>query len=413
MSAVVSRRKTCRLCDGRKFDLVLRLAPVPPVDAYVPVEEIGKVQEAYPLDLYLCRACGHLQLLDIVDPTLLYGNYIYETASSLGLVEHFNRYGDELVEHLNLPNGALVVDIGSNDGTLLRSFRRKGMRVLGVDPARQIAQKATESGVETLAAFFTRDLSCQIKEKYGSVSLVTANNVFANIDDLVGFVEDVREMLLPDGVFVFEVFYLPDLIQNMAFDFIYHEHLDYHSVGPLESFFRRNGMELLSVQRVATKGGSLRCTVQRAGGPRAVSRSVRDMIAFEESIGIHRPDTFKVFGAKIEEIKGKLAQLLRDFRGEGKTLVGYGASATSTMLIYQLGLDGMLNSIVDDNPSRQNLFSPGCHIPVVSSSVIYDQKPDYVLVLAWRYLEAILQKHQKYLEQNGHFIVPLPELRII
>lgn len=407
------RRDTCRLCCADDLELVLQLTPTPLADSYVPVERLDEVQQTYPLDLFLCRTCGHSQLLDVIHAEVIYCDYIYETASSLGLADHFKRYADELLHHVSSPKGSLVVDIGSNDGMLLNVLQSRGMRVLGVDPARDIARRATESGIETLPDFFTAELGKKIRYERGPAAIVTSNNLVANIDDLVGFIEGVRELLAPDGVFVFESFYLVDLIHNMVFDFIYHEHLSYFSVKPVEAFFRHNGMELIDVQRVATKGGSLRYTVQLTGGRRKVSPSVTDLIAFEESFGVTRADTFKAFGTKIDAAKNQLLSVLSELKVQGKVIYGYGASATTTTLIYHFQLGDVLSCILDDYPSKQNLFSPGLHIPVLSPQIIHERRPDYVLILAWRYSEPIIKNQRAYLAQGGHFIVPVPKIHVI
>ena len=413
MPADVYRRNACGLCGGQETDLILHLAPTPAADDYVPVERLNEVQEIYPLDLGLCRKCGHAQLLDVVSPETLFRNYIYLTASSPGLVEHFRQYAEQVLGRVEPAKGSLAVDIGSNEGVLLRFFQEGGMRVLGIDPAREIAQKAKDSGIETLPTFFTSELARQIKKERGPAALVTANNVFAHADDLADITEGIRGLLAPSGVFVFEVSYLVDMIQGMVFDYIYHEHLCYHSVKPLNEFFRRHGMELIEVERIATKGGSLRGTAQLVGGPRQVSASVSRFIAFEEDLGLHHAESFKAFATKIDSVKADLGSLLRDLTAEGKTIAGYGASATVTTLIYHFDLGDVMSFIVDDNPSRQGLFSPGFHIPVEAPLALYERKPDYVIVLAWRFSDLILEKHQAFLAQGGHFIVPLPKVEVL
>lgn len=413
MNRVIFRRDTCRLCGSRNPTLVLQLAPSPIGDAYVPVEQLDRVQEVYPIDLFLCRSCGLSQLLDVIAPEILYGDYIYLTSSSLGLVEHFQQYADEVLRRFKAPEGALVVDIGSNDGTLLRFFQNHGMRVLGIDPAQEIAWKATEAGIETLADFFTPALARQIRQERGPATIITANNVLANIDDLTAVTEGIRDLLAADGVFVFESFYLVDLLRNMVFDFIYHEHLSAFAVKPLQSFFRRHGLELIDALHVPTKGGSLRYTVQHAGGPWPVSPSITKLIELEINAGLYRPETFKDFAAKVDALKTQTLDLLHDLKAQGKTIAGYGASITGTTLIYHFGLGDMLDFITDDNPAKHNLFSPGLHIPVFSSQALYERKPDYVLVLAWRYAEPIIKKHQAFLEQGRHFIVPLPKVQVM
>src|SRR5947209_5459122 len=404
MGSSVLRRETCRLCEVRNLDLVLPLKPSALADAYVPAELTTEVQETYPLDLFWCRDCGHLQLLDVVDPEILFKNYIYVTSSSPGLVEHFRQYANEVMRRVNPPAGSLAVDIGSNEGILLGFFQKHGLRVLGIDPAEEIAQRATEAGIKTLPAFFTSELAAQVRNEYGPATIITANNVYAHSDALADMTEGIRYLLAPDGVFIFEVSYLVDLMQNMVFDFVYHEHLCYHAVKPLTIFFHRHGLELIDVERVPTKGGSLRGTAQLAAGPRAVSPSVAELIELESSMGLDRAETYLSFGAKIDDVKRQLSALLHQLKAEGKTIAGYGASATVTTLIYHFELGEMLDIIVDDVEERQGLFSPGHHIPVLSPETLYERRPDYVLILAWRFAEPIIKKHREYLERGGHFI---------
>lgn len=413
MSMTHHRRDTCRLCGSRNLDLALKLTPTPPADAYIPANRGDLLQETYPLDLYLCRDCGFSQLCDVLRAESIYVDYIYETKSSLGLADHFRRYADAVVKRIVPRPEALVVDIGSNDGTLLRFFKSHGMAVLGVDPAREIAREATAAGIETLPEFFTEELSRQIRSERGAAAIVTANNLFANVDDLDTLTKAIRGLLAPDGVFVFESYYLGDLIENMVFDFIYHEHLSSFSVAPLVEFFRRHGMELIDVERVPTKGGSLRYTVQLAGGPRAIAPVVGEMVAEERRRGLGRLETFQEFARKIDAARDRLIEALAKLRSEGKTMAGYGASATTTTLIYHFGLQNFLSYLVDEYPRKQNVLSPGLHLPVFAPQALIDRKTDYVVILAWRYVEPILGKNRAYRDQGGRFIVPLPKLEVI
>lgn len=409
----VYQRDTCRLCDSHNLERVLHLTPTPPGDIYIPIDHINETQETYPLDICLCHNCGNVQLCDVVNPEILYGKYLYESSISLGLVEHFRRLADEIVEYINPPNGSLVIDIGSNDGSLLKAFKDKGMQVLGIEPARAIAQKAMESGIKTLPAFFSSELAHRIKKEYGQASIITANYVFANVDDLTNMTNGIRELLAPDGLFILETGYLLDIIKNLLFDTIYHEHLSYFSVRPLKVFFEHHDMKLINVKRVPTKGGALRCTVQHKGGKYKISPSVDELITLEKNFHLDKAEIFRFYAAKIENAKKKLLNLLHNIKKQRKTVAGYGASVAATTLIYHFNLGDKLKFIVDDNQKKQNLFSPGWHIPVLSPQAIYDQKSDYVIVLAWLYAEEIIKKHQGYLKQGGHFIVPLPELKIV
>jgi hypothetical protein len=383
------------------------------VDHYVGPDRVEEVQERFPVDLYLCRSCGHAQLLDVINPEFLFREYLYTTSCSLGLAEHFRKYAEQALRRLAPVAGSLVVDIGSNDGSLLRFFQEAGMTVLGIDPACDIARAATASGIETIAEFFTSDLARRLRRQRGPASIVTANNAFAHSDELGDMADGVREILAIDGVFIFEVAYLADLIDKPLFDTIFHEHLCYHSVKPLKHFLERHGMELVSVERIPTKGGSLRSMAQLAGGPRAISSSVSEFLEEESKSRLDRPEVFGVLVDKLEQTRSQVLELVDGIRAGGGTVAGYGASATVTALMHYLDVGTRLAFIVDDNPRKHNRFSPGHHVPVLPSSELYQRKPDYVLVLAWVYAEPILRKHQVFLDQGGRFIIPLPTLRVI
>ena len=413
MSDVAYRRADCRLCHGTRLELALSLTPTPPADAYVPPSRADESQPVFPIDMYLCRECGFLQLLDVVRPESIYGDYLYETSSSLGLVEHFDGYAQEVVDRIAPPPGSLVVDVGSNDGSLLRSFRARGLSILGIDPASEIAHRATESGIETLPEFFSVELARRIRDERGAATIITANNVVANIDDLDEVARAVRELLAPDGVFVFESFYLGDLVRNMVFDFFYHEHLSAFAVMPLERFFPRHGLELIDALRVPTKGGSLRYTVQLEGGPRSRADAVDEFRDEERRQGLASPDLYAEFDAKIDRTRSEVAELVHRLKRDGATIAGYGASATTTTLAYHFGLGDLVDYIFDDYPAKQGLLSPGLHIPVVPSDELYERRPDAVIVFAWRYHEPIARKHSRFLAEGGRFIVPMPELRVL
>jgi len=349
----------------------------------------------------------------VIDTEEVYLNYIYETVSSLGLVEHFDRFADRTMQDVKPTLGGLVIDIGSNDGTLLKFFKKKGMIVLGIDPSPKVAEKANAEGIETLANFFTEKFGKSLNGKYGKASVVTSNNLVADVDNLQDMIKGVREILAPDGVFMFESFYFLDQVKNLVFDFTYHEHFSYFTVKPLAKFFDSLGMDLIDAYRVETKGGSIRYTIQLKGGPRTQSPNIANLISEEEALNIFDPNSFEEYRNKIAKAKETTMACIKDLKDQGKTIVGFGASATSTTLIYHFGMGEILDYLVDDYKDKQGLYSPGFDIPVYSGEKLYETKPDYVVVLAWRYYEPIVKNYQKYLNEGGHFIVPLPELQIL
>jgi SAM-dependent methyltransferase len=305
------------------------------------------------------------------------------------------------------------VDIGSNDGTLLRFFQKAGMKVQGIDPARNIAQEATRNGIPTMAAFFSPKLAAGIRAQQGAAAVITANNVFAHIDNLEAVVEGIRTLLAPNGVFVFEVSYLVDVFEKTLFDTIYHEHLDYHSVKPLVPFFKRLGMELIEAQRVGSHGGSLHAVAQLKGGPWPVGKSVAEAIAYEEKLGLHRAETFRAFGKNINDLKTGLGKLLRELKASGKKIAGFGAPAKATTLMFHFEIGPeLIDFIADDSPLKQNLYSPGYHIPVLPRAAVFERRPDYLLLLAWNFAEPLMKSLKAYTDAGGHFIVPIPKLEI-
>ncbi len=421
MSSATSRsairtRTDCRLCGSQDLTAAMRLASTPPANAFVPENEKNRPQESFPLVVHFCRGCGHVQLLDIVDPEILFRNYVYVSGTSAVFVEHFRRYAQSLLELTRLAPGNTVVEIGSNDGTLLGFFKAAGMTVLGIDPARAIAEQATERGIPTRAEFFTPQLADQlIREGIRDVPLVVANNVFAHADDLHGIAQGIAQLLGPDGVFAFEVSYLLDVCEKTLFDTIYHEHLSYHSVQPLLGFFEKHGLRVFDAERVDPHGGSIRVMVCRRESQR-FERSDRlsAVIADEQAANLDSPVALERLYARIEERKRQLTALVRGLRAQGKRLAGFGAPAKATTLMFQFGMGpDMIEYLIDDSPLKQGLYSPGHHLPVVPSTWLYDpaHKPDAAVVLAWNFADSIIAKHRSFVDAGGRFIIPLPEVR--
>lgn len=419
-----SIRKDCRLCGSQDLKEVFRLADTPPANEFVDASVVRSGSTSkFPLYLVSCGQCKHVQLPVVVDPDRLFRNYVYVSGTSPVFVDHFRRYAEETISALGLAPGDLVVEIGSNDGTLLRFFRDAGMRVLGVDPARDIAARATADGIETWNDFFTEDLARRIVAERGHAMLVVANNVFAHADDLRGIALGVKHLLNGRGVFSFEVSYLPDVIEKTLFDTVYHEHLSYHSVGPLARFFQTCGLTLRDVRRIDTHGGSIRGMVvgnrvANSGGlqaPGMVSRSVTDLIAYESALGLDDPAVpLQLLQQRVRQLGSQLGDFLDQARRDGKRVAGFGAPAKATTLMYQFNLGPQdIDFVVDDNPLKQGLFTPGKHVPVLPSSAIAERKPNYLVVLAWNFADSIIAKNQEFRDAGGKFVVPIPDFRVV
>jgi hypothetical protein len=306
------------------------------------------------------------------------------------------------------------VEIGSNDGSLLKAFQTEGMRVQGIDPAREIAKAATRDGVPTIPDFFTSQIAGQIKATNGPAALFCANNVFAHIDNLSDVVTGVRALLAPDGAFVFEVSYIVDMIDNMVFDTIYHEHVSHHALLPMETFLNRHDMTLFDVARTGTKGGSIRAFAQpMSTGRRPRSEQLTRLMTEEKRRGITEPQVYLDWFAAIESRKQEVLAYLDAAILAGKTVAGYGASTTTTTLLYHFELTSRIAFIVDDNALKQGLFSPGAHIPVLPSDALATRKPDVVVILAWIYAEPIVARNAEYIRNGGTFLIPLPVAKTI
>lgn len=403
------KRTHCRLCDSEDLECVVNLTPTPPANALVTQAALAEPQIEYPLDVYRCGNCGHVQLLDIIDPKELFSHYVYVSSTSPVMVEYLRNQAEQIIARAGLQTGDLVVEFGSNDGTLLRFFKEAGMRVLGVDPAANVAPSMAD--VPTITDFFGQEVAKQIRLEHGPAKVVCAYNVCAHIDDLQGVIAGVRDLLADDGQFVIEVGYLYDVFRNTLFDTVYHEHVDFHRVEPLRKFFAANGLTLVHAEQSDIQGGAL---VGYVGlGVLQPDRSVNALIEMEREAGLDKAETFKRWSLAIRRKGEELSIFLRGLKAAGKTIAAYGAPAKATTLMYHFGLDAtILDYIVDDNPIKQGMFTPGLHVPILAPSALYDRKPDYVLVLAWNFADSIISKHRGYAGDSSRFIVPLPNLAL-
>jgi SAM-dependent methyltransferase len=408
------RRTVCRLCGARSLERVLSLAPTPPANAFVAASERGEPQDRFPLDLFLCRNCGHVQLVDIVDPLRLFQRCRSPIQDLPLSVAYFEAYAGELVQRFRLAQDALVVEIGSNDGTMLRCLEDAGIRPQGVEPAIDLARSAIARGVPTFPGFFSPAVAARIEEERGRAAMVIAHSVCAHADDLNGLLEGVQLLLARDGIFVFEVAYLLDVIERNTVDTIRHENLDYHSVFPLVRFLHASDMELFAVERVGGAAGRLRGYAQRLGGRYAADGSVEDLCEKEQRAALAEPATFLRLGQRLARLGEALSRMLSAVRERGGRVAGYGAPAKATTLLHQFGLGAdIIDFIVDDNAWKQGLYTPGLFIPVLPPEALYERQPDAVIVLSWEYAEDIIARHRAYHAAGGRFVVPLPEIEVV
>lgn len=406
------KRDSCRLCNSKNLRLAVSVGSSPIGGNFVKKEQLDIKQKHYPLDLYQCKDCGHVQLLDIVNPELIFSEFSYFSGKT-SLIKHFEDYANDIINSNNLSSNAFVVDVGSNDGAFLSFFKDKGMTVLGIDPAKNVAEYANNLGIETLPIMYDEKTSIEIRQKYGRADIITANNVFAHADDLQGMAKAVVNLLKEGGLFYFEVSYLIDVIDKMLIGTIFHEHLSYHSVKSLDKFLKKVGLELIDVKRIPIQGGSIICKAQILGGTLKPSENILELIKLEEAKGIYDQNYYDLFNDKLKKTKNDLKKIINEIKSRNKTIAAYGAARGGTLITYLFDLGKNIDYIVDDDPSKQGLYSPGYHIPVINTDGIYERNPDYVIILAWVHSNAIIDKNKKYLESGGKFITFFPKVRVV
>lgn len=408
-----AHKKSCRICEGLDFIKILDLGEMPLANSFIKMEDLGKPAKKFPLVVYFCKNCGLLQLLDVVNPEMLFRHYYYLTSVSKPLTDHFAELGKNLADRFIKSKNDLVVEIGGNDAVLLDSIKNK-CRVLNIEPARNIAKISKEKGVDTIEEFFSADLAKEIFRKHGSAKIITANNVIAHIDNLKDVFEGVRILIGDKGAFVFEVHWvgnLMGLIDIGGFDQIYHEHLCYFSLLSLERLVSKFDLKIFDAQLISVHGKSLRVYV---GKNYEVLESVNAILEKEKSLGLDGMEVYVNFAKSVEKNKSELRELLIKLKKESKKIVGYGAAAKGNTLLNYFQIDNkILDFIVDDTPFKQGLYTPGVHIPIFSPDRLKKWRPDYLLLLAWNYAEAILKKEQKLRNEGIKFIIPVPEVKII
>lgn len=395
---------TCRLCKvGKLSEPLLNFGNTPLANEFL---ENSDGQETFPLQVCACESCQHYQLSEAVSPERMFRHYLYVAGTSPVNVRHFDDYAKLVVDKFKLSQTSRVLDIASNDGTLLKAFKRFGMTVLGIDPARNLAEKANSEGIETIPEFFTNSYADIIVSNYGKFDLVTANNVFAHVPDLEDFAKGVKKVLAANGVFSFEVSYFLDVCNKALFDTVYHEHTSYHTISPLVPFFDRLGMKLFDVQYIPNHGGSIRCFV---------THSDNDTYKVNVDTSKERDMEYRVreLARDVRILGLELRETLGNIKWVGKSIAIYGTPAKATTLMYALGISPrFIDFAVDDNPLKQGKCLPGTTITVYPAKQIYDSKPDFLLVLAWNFADSIIQ-NCKINGYKGKFIVPLPQMKVV
>jgi SAM-dependent methyltransferase len=409
----VFHRESCRLCDSPNVERVLKLEPIPLSENYTADSETGRKAARYPVDVYMCTDCGHVHQLDVIDSKSLWENYTYYSGDAKGMPEHFAQVAADVMRRYRPAAGALAIDIGSNDGSLLKPFKQAGLKVLGIDPATEIARQATAAGIETIPELMSLPLARRIRAERGPAQVVCMFNAFAHADNMGEVADSIREMLAPEGVFVFEAQYLADILDRVLIATIFHEHMSHHSVKPLVRFLDAHGLELIDIERVPIQHGSIVGTVQLKGGKRPVQPSVGVLLALEAERRLDKVETLRAFAAKVAALRERTGALAARWKKEGRSIAGYGAARSGPTLISQLGLSGAIQYIVDDHPQKVGRYSSGDGIPIVPTAELLKRMPEYTVILAWVHAAKIIENNRAYLEKGGHFVVLCPETRVV
>ena len=408
-----STKGTCLGCGNELPEPFLSLGKMPLANAYVRPEKTDSPEPSFPLAVAYCPVCHLVQLTDIVPPEEMFSEYLYFSSFSDSFLAHARGMAHELIKRFHLDTENLVLEIGSNDGYLLQHFHKRGIRSLGVEPAKNIAAEAQRRGIPTLNRFFGTAAVKEILQIFGKADLIIGNNVLAHIPGINEFLLAVKACLRPSGIVVFEFPHLKELLDKTEFDTIYHEHVFYLSVSALIVLAERAGLQLFDVTRHRVHGGTLLVFLQK-GQTQPVTSNVATMVAGEVVAGLTSPERYASFSREVASLKQQLLSMLHGLKASGKRIAGYGAPAKGNILLNYCGIGpDLLEFTVDRSPHKQGLFTPGSRLPIRDPAFLVKEVPDYTLILPWNLAGEIISQQKEYIHKGGSFIIPVPEPMII
>ena len=405
----------CRHCGSSVTVSFCDLGMSPLANSYVSVEQIDRAESFYPLHAYVCGECFLVQLQEFESPEQIFSDYAYFSSYSDSWVAHCRQYVEQMVARYGLGSEQLVIEVASNDGYLLKFFKEKGVPVLGIEPAANVARAAQDLGIETLVEFFNPTLAETLVRRGIQADLLLGNNVLAHVPDLNGFVRALKLALKPSGVITLEFPHLLELIRERQFDTIYHEHFSYLSLGTVERVFSKFGLKVFDVDRLATHGGSIRVYATHAeNAMQTISGHVNEMLSEEASAGLGSLTTYRAFSDEVKKTKRALLRFLIYAREQGKSVVGYGAPAKGNTLLNYCGVrTDLLDYTVDRSPHKQGRFLPGVRLPIYPPEKIRETKPDFVLILPWNIKEEVMSQMSFVRQWGGRFVVPIPRTMVM
>jgi SAM-dependent methyltransferase len=408
MSAITS----CRSCGDSRLQMVLSLGETPLANSLPTEATKDQAEPRYPLELVFCQGCTLLQITETVPPEILFRDYRYFSSFSDTMLRHARDIADRMATQLGLGKGSLAAEIASNDGYLLKNYVARGVPVLGIEPALNIAKVAEENGVHTVAEFFGRDLAQKLAADGKRADVLHANNVMAHVPDINGVVAGVAAFLAKDGVFVSESPYAKQMLDHTEFDTIYHEHLFYYSLTAISALMERHGLYVADVEELPIHGGSIRTFVRHEGSGTATAR-VQELLAREEAWGVRTLEAYLPFRDRVTGLKKSLTELIAKLKADGKRVAAYGAAAKGSTLLNTFGIGKeSLDFVVDRSVHKQGRYMPGLKLPILPAEALLEKKPDYTLLLTWNFADEILSQQKAYRDAGGKFIVPIPEVTI-
>jgi len=411
---MISERSHCRTCGANDLTLILDLGKTALANDFLSPEAAKTYSVMLPLRVGLCRKCSLVQLVDTVDPKILYSHYAYVTSTSRTMDVHLTEQAAHLLAATGSKAGAKVLEIASNTGIFLEKFKALGCEVLGVEPAGNIAQVAIDAGVPTRTEFFNAATARHLETEWRKADLILGRHVFAHIDDLQDLLVALEAVSHPETVIAFEVPYLVDFLEETEYDTIYHEHLSYISVGALEALTSRSPFFVQRIDHYPIHGGSILFHLRHRSSKIAPHPSVGQALAREKRLRLAELPTWAAFAKRVERIRTELPALLRQHKAQGKRIIGYGASAKGNTLLNTCGLGkGELDYIIDNTPFKQNKLAPGSWLPIRPPEALLKDQPDLTLILAWNFAPEIVRREAEYQKRGGRFILPIPEPRMV